>query len=237
MEGRAVFSKKSKGCLLSSLPQSDKDSPFILLASVHALSIYLLPCTTTVTFTISFPPCSTSPAGTTQILYIFFTGISWKLQTCKWIYICGLDIIIFCCFNYIYIYIYIFTWGVRASLRALRLTSRAQLRPCKPPVTINIDNHKTRTWNHKENKPLDPKLLPLGHLLNDYNISLMWLRLVRTKRIEMHLVGGTKSDNFCYFKTGKTQEYVISIFTSLLRLSCLESWYHINAVPACRCNQ
>ena len=65
----------------------------------------------------------------------------------------------------------------------------------------------------------------------------MWLRLVRTKGIETHLVGGTKSDNFCYLKTGKAQEYVISIFTSLLRLSCLESWYRINAVPACRCNQ
>ena len=29
-----------------------------------------------------------------------------------------------------------------------------------------MSNHMTRTWDHRESKSLDPKLLPLGHHLD-----------------------------------------------------------------------
>jgi hypothetical protein len=31
-----------------------------------------------------------------------------------------------------------------------------------------MSNHKVRTWNHRENKPSNSKLLPLYHLLDDF---------------------------------------------------------------------
>jgi hypothetical protein len=37
-----------------------------------------------------------------------------------------------------------------------------------------MNNHMTRTWDHKRSKPLGPKLLSLGHHLDDFFFFLLF---------------------------------------------------------------
>jgi len=63
---------------------------------------------------------------------------------------------------------FLFTWGCLGQLActSTNLHGFWSKRPCKSPVVINISNHKARTWNYREIKSLDLKLLLLDHLLN-----------------------------------------------------------------------
>jgi len=72
---------------------------------------------------------------------------------------------------------FFFNMNVRISLRVLQLISRTlKLTTMKASSGHHMNNHRARTWDHRENKPLDPKFLLLSHHLDGYLASISCIR-------------------------------------------------------------
>jgi hypothetical protein len=50
-----------------------------------------------------------------------------------------------------------------------------------------MSNHKARTWDHKESKPLDLKFLSLAHHLDDLFLVILVTHKVSVKELKIEL--------------------------------------------------
>jgi hypothetical protein len=105
-----------------------------------------------------------------------------------------------------------------------------------------MSNHKARTWDHRGNKPFDPKLLSLDHHLDGYIFrqhlqllmmvknNLLWCFLIRHGLTSLEstcciIYFGLVLVDFCFFSSPPLSSRLLPKFHVHVPLLCVEFLY------------
>jgi hypothetical protein len=107
-------------------------------------------------------------------IYLLITPQN-SIILCRVKYLQVLHVILIICDNmWIYMF-FLINVGIQASLRASRLIPRIlKLTTMKVSSDHHINNHIARIWDHRESKLLSLKLLSFDHLLDGYDIYVLF---------------------------------------------------------------